>query len=705
MVFPWFQIADKMEVILYMKRFFASRSAVLLCVPALLLTGCISPASSDVSSVPAGVQESGTSDVKSSAGENSTDQLVQADEAADLFKDEDLDASWDENSSVRIDFSGDSAEITGKGGTAAFRDGILTISKEGCYVLSGNLNGSIVVEADKKELVHLVLDGVSVVCESSAPINIRQADKVVITLADNTENTLTDGSDYQYDDLDAEEPSAVLFSKDDLSLNGGGSLTIQANHNNGIQSKDDLRISGGSYNITAAKNGIVGKDSLVISGGSFAVSAQNDGMKSTNSTDEGRGYVYLSGGTYHITSESDGFQAETDMIITGGEFEVVTAGGNGNSSSSGKGMWGTSSSQADEVSAKGIKAGKSVNISGGAYALDTSDDSIHSNGSIEISGGTFRLSSGDDGVHADELLIIQEGEMEITQSYEGLEALNIYLNGGTVKITASDDGINAAGGNDGSSMGGRPGQNTFGGGQGTMTITGGYYLVDAGGDGLDANGSIEMSGGTVIVNGPEDNGNGALDYDGTFLISGGNLIAAGSSGMAQVTSDESSQNAVMYYLDEMESGTTVRLERSDGEEICTFTPTKRYSSILISSPEMLPGEYLLRTGGTVSGAYTDQNGLSVGGSYSGETASVSFTLSETVTYLDSNGVTQVRGGFGGFGGGRGGRMNGADNPPELPEGGFKGKDRGNRKMPEGIEPPEGMEPPEGFQLDQIPNQS
>ena len=665
-----------------MKNNRAMRSLTALCLAALLLAGCSAPNSASSTSSASQGQEVESSSSDSVSQISSTPEQT-PDNTGEFFDSRDLDETWDDSSSIQIAFSGDSAEITGQGGAAALRDGILTISKAGTYVLSGELSGSVVVEAGKDDFVHLVLKGVSIACESSAPLNIRQADQVTITLAEGTENTVTDGTNYQYDDPDAEEPSAALFSKDDLALNGSGSLTIQANHNNGIQSKDDLRISGGNYHVTAVKNGIVGKDSLVISGGSFDVNAQNDGLKSTNSTDEGRGYIHLSGGIYRVVSESDGFQAETDFTITGGEFEIVTAGGSSNSSSSGKGMWGqTTESTADEVSAKGIKAGQSLTISGGTFNLDTSDDSIHSNGSIEVTGGSFRLASGDDGVHADELLVIEDGEMEITQSYEGLEALDIRLNGGSVQINASDDGINAAGGNDGSSMGGRPGQNAFGGGQGTLTITGGYYLVNAQGDGLDSNGSIEMSGGTVLVNGPEDNGNEPLDYGGNFLISGGTLIAAGSSGMAQTTSSESNQNVVMYYLDAMESGTAVRLEKADGTEICTFSPAKRYNCILISLPELVPGEYVLKSGGMASGGAFEQGGLSTGGSYSGETVTVSFTLSEPVTYLNSSGVTEGRGfGFGGghgFGGGRGDRGQGLE--------GRKGED---------MEPPQGFEPPAG----------
>ncbi len=599
-----------------MKKYSFTNTFAVFCLAALLLAGCSSPGSSEVGSMVSNAETASNSNTAKVTSEIQTQELAQS--AGSLFSSKDLDTSWDTSNAVSIDFSGGEAKISGTNGAAAFRDGILTISKAGTYILSSSLNGSIIVEASKNDFIHLVLNGVEITCENSAPINIRQADKVVITLADGTENKLVDGAVYQYDDPDAEEPSAALFSKDDLSLNGNGSLTIQANHNNGIQSKDDLRISGGNYSITAAKNGIVGKDSLVISDGSFTISAENDAMKSTNDKDEGKGYLTINGGNYLITSQSDGIQAETALSITGGNFEITTAGGSGNSSSNGKGMWGSAASSSDEASAKGIKAGQAIQISGGEYLLNTSDDSVHSNGSIEITGGAFQISSGDDGVHADELLTIKDGEINIAQSYEGLEALDIDLEGGTVYISASDDGVNAAGGRDNSSMGGRPGQNSFGGSMGSLSISGGYYFVDANGDGLDSNGTIDMSGGTVLVNGPEDNGNGALDYDSSFLISGGVLITAGSSGMAQVTSSESAQNTVVYYLPSAESGTAVRLEKADGTEIYSFTPSKKYSCILISSPEIVQGDYTIKSGGIIVNAHSIKDGVSTGGNYEAE---------------------------------------------------------------------------------------
>ena len=159
----------------------------------------------------------------------------------------------------------------------------------------------------------------------------------------------------------------------------------------------------------------------------------------------------------------------------------------------------SSSTTEDSPSAKGLKCDGNICITGGTLQIDSSDDSVHANTNIEILGGTLSLSSGDDGIHADESLTIADGTIQIDKSYEGLEALSVSIDGGTIRTTSSDDGINAAGGSDGS-INGRPGQNQFGGNGsgGTISINEGYIVIDASGDGIDSNGNIDMSGGTVI---------------------------------------------------------------------------------------------------------------------------------------------------------------------------------------------------------------
>lgn len=260
------------------------------------------------------------------------------------------------------------------------------------------------------------------------------------------------------------------------------------------------------------------------------------------------------------------------------------------------------------------------------------------------------MASGDDGIHADTNLQINSGEINITNSYEGIESAVIIINGGSIHLVASDDGINVAGGADSSAMGGRPGQNNFANlSNYRLSINGGYTYVDAAGDGLDANGSIEMTNGIVIVNGPTANNNGALDYDGGFVITGGYLVAAGSAGMAQAPDTSSTQNSVIYnFAATQPAGTIVHIADADGNNLLTFTPLRQYQSIVLSSPALINGEtYTVYGGGSADGTVSD--GLYTDGTYTTGTAVESFTISGVVT---SAGVATRGFGGGPRGGGR-----------------------------------------------------
>lgn len=322
------------------------------------------------------------------------------------------------------------------------------------------------------------------------------------------------------------------------------------------------------------------------------------------------------------------------------------------------GPWGgsetttTTEVEEESTSTKGIKSSSDITISGGTFNIDSADDAIHSNDTITIDGGDITIASGDDGIHSDTTLTINDGKVNIIKSYEGIESAVINIAGGQIHVIASDDGINVAGGNDGSAVNGRPGQNNFSAsGDYNLNIKGGYLVVDATGDGLDANGSIYMTGGTVIVNGPTDNGNGALDYDVIFEISGGFLVSAGSSAMAQGTSDSSTQySIIMNYPQVQSAGTLVHLEDSEGNIIATFAPSKDYQSVVITSPDLKSdGTYTLYSGGTSTGTETD--GLYSDEEYQEGTEVVSFTISSSVTGLNESGVTEAQAGHGMGGGG------------------------------------------------------
>lgn len=684
-----------------MATYFKNNLITIALLSALLVAGCsnnpgAAPSSSpDASSVQqgAGAVTTGNNTQTAGAEENVTDSVkYDADDA--LVK-------WDASSATTIALSGATATVSGSG--ASVEQGVVTITTAGDYVVSGTLDdGRIVVDAPDK-VVHLILNGAHVTSKSGAAVHLVEAGKVVLTLQDGTSNSLTDAATYA--DTSDNAPTAALFSKADLTINGTGALQVTGNYNDGITSKDDLIIMSGTLSVKAVDDGLVGKDLVAVKSGEITIDAGGDGIKSTNDTDQGKGEIVIEGGSFNIQSVNDAIQSATSLYIADGVFGIVSGGGHTASTKTRtEEMWGgggfggrgqapngmntegtppnraqtpvqnagpaaaesTSTVETESSSAKGLKASGGLVVAGGQFEIDAADDTIHSNTSVRIVGGQFTLASGDDAIHADVALAIDGGSITITNSYEGLESASITISGGEIHVTASDDGVNAS---DGSGSVARPGSQQNAGGNGvSLTITGGELTVHAGGDGLDSNGSIVMSGGLVLVNGPTGSGNGALDYDGTFTQSGGTLIAAGSSGMAQAPSTGSTQHAIMMnFTSSLEAGTLVTLTNSKGELIAAFGPAKTFQTIVISSPELKSGEnYTLSTGGTndgkaVAGYYTS-------GTTTGSKEVVNFTTgNDAVTYLNESGVTTGGGGMGM--GGRGGGM-----------GGIGGSGRGNGDM-------------------------
>ncbi|GAP15685.1 hypothetical protein LARV_03477 [Longilinea arvoryzae] len=561
------------------------------------------------------------------------------------------DYTWDPAVVIPITLNGDSisadaTDVNITGSTAI-------IGSAGTYSLSGTLtDGQIIVDTQDETLVQLILNGVDLHSSTSAPIYVKNARKVVIILADGTTNTLDDALTYGDASSGEDEPNAALFSMADLSLSGSGSLVVNGNSNDGITSKDGLIIAGGTITVTATDDGIRGKDYVDVENGTITVNAGGDGLKSDNEEDTTRGYITIAAGVFDISAGGDAITAQTDVMISGGEFNLTTAGG--------------SQAKIDAtLSAKAIKGVASVVVDGGTFKIDAADDALHSNGSITVNDCTFDISTGDDGMHADAALTINNGSIQINQSYEGLESTIITINAGSIQVNSSDDGINGSGGNDGSGtqaqttgqtqgtlpggqqkpaggpggrQGGGRGQDTFSGGSNaTLYIHGGWIVVNAYGDGVDVNGSIEMSGGTLLVSGPVENMNGALDYNGTFNMTGGFLIAAGSAGMAMAPSATSSQNSVLInFNSKQQAGTLVHVQDSAGAEIFTFASAKEYQSIAFSSPQLAQGaNYAVSLGGSDSG--TQNGGLIQDGTYTPGISYTDFTISSVVTQIGSGG--------------------------------------------------------------------
>ncbi len=523
------------------------------------------------------------------------------------------DYVWDIADVVDIELNGDSITVNATG-VATVDGSTVTITSAANYRITGTLNnGQVIVDTGDEETVRLILNGVDITCSNSAPIYIVDAEKVIIVLQEGTENYVTDGASYVLEE-GTDEPNAAVFSKSDLTFYGDGTLTVDANYNDGIASKDGLIIKSGTITVNSVDDGIRGKDYVIVKGGNVNLNVAGDGFKSDNDADITRGYVSVESGVISITSDGDAIEAETDVIITGGDLTLTSGGGSMGSVSEG-------------TSAKGVKGLVSVIIDGGTITANCADDAIHSNSKITVNGGSFNISTGDDGFHADTYLTITGGNINITRCFEGLESSVITINGGNIRIESSDDGINVAGGNDDGPADpfAPPDEGQW------LHINGGYIVVSSDADGIDTNGFMDMSGGTVIIYGPTSNMNAAIDYGfGTFKITGGTLVAVGSSGMAQAPSGISTQYSVHIKLNFPRTPRLIHLNTTLGE-VFTFMPTKTFQSIVYSSPQLAPGPHTLYLGGSSTGTPTD--GLYEGGTYTPGNLYTNFTISGIVTTI------------------------------------------------------------------------
>lgn len=554
--------------------------------------------------------------------------------------------------------------------TIADSEKVVKITAEGTYVVSGE-HESITVSAPDTAKVRIILKNATVSNTSGPAIYIEKADKVFITAYKNTTNTLSDGTSYTGDFKDTNIDGAI-FSKTDLTLNGEGTLNITGNCKCGAVSKDDLIICGLNLTVKSTGCALEGKDCVKIKDAAITVSSGGDGIRSTNTEKTNKGFVYIETGNIDITSGNDGIQAATVLKAANGNVKITAGGGAADTKQNSgdrnmPGFGGKTQTTDDEESTKGLKAGSLIVIDEGGFEVSSKDDSFHSNGDIEINGGSFAAATGADGFHADSNLIINGGSITVSRSYEGLEGQKVTVTGGNIDITASDDGINAASpSSSGSSVGGRPGNSDS---NSLITIGGGYILVNASGDGIDSNGNVAITGGTVLVSGPTDNGNAAFDYNGEATVSGGTVILCGSSGMAQGFSDKSEQASFMYTLDSSASaGSSVALTDEKGNVIASFIPAKQYNNIVITSSSLKNGSsYKLVIGGTVSGA--DKNGYASSGSVSSAAQTLDIKLTGITTSFGNGGMSGGMGGGnkgGGFGGGQAPDMNGST--PEKPNG-------------------------------------
>ncbi|EHL10557.1 hypothetical protein HMPREF9629_00772 [Peptoanaerobacter stomatis] len=527
--------------------------AILLLTALLAIHTTACSATAKTSSTTVNTTNSQTTSQTTSTNSTAIDAL----DSAILFSKKDKEIGYDEKTSKTIKLNNES----------------VTIREEGTYILSGTItNGQVIVDAPKEAKITLVLDSVTINNDTSAAIYVKQADKVFITLAKNSINTLSNKSEFVA--IDDNNIDGVIFSKDDLTLNGQGKLIINANYGNGIVSKDDLVITSGDYEITAANHGLQGKDNVKISDGNITIKATKDAIHSENSDDTSLGYVYIGGGSLNLTSGSDA-----------------------------------------------IDSSSIVQIDNGTINITTNDDGIHSDGRLIINGGKINILQSNEGLEG-EKVDITGGEINVVSKDDGLNATsgssttntqtqnNSQSSESTQKQSKKDRPSPPQDGQmpDASSRPAPPqgGQMPphMGGGidevqeNSYINISGGTISIKAGGDGVDSNGNITVSGGTTYVYGPTNDGNGSLDYNKAATISSGTFITAGSSGMAQNFGTDSTQGSILLNLSSSKNeGTKVTVTDSSGKTILTFTPETKYNSLLISSPDIKQGEQYTITAG------------------------------------------------------------------------------------------------------------
>lgn len=460
------------------------------------------------------------------------------------YSDRDKDASCDVASATSIALSGQGATVSGEG--AAVEGATVTISAAGTYVVTGELAaGSLVMNAGDQDKVQIVLSGASIRNEAGPALNIQQADKVFVTLADGTQNTLADGASYELAEGE-DEPNAALYSKADLTINGTGALSVEGNYRHGVNSKDDLVVTGGAIAVVAKEDGLRGKDCVKVADGSFAITAGGDGVKSSNDEDPTRGFVSIDGGTFTVTGCEEGIEAQ-EVIVNNGELNIT-------------------------ASDDGINAAVAERDSNDA-TIDASGDAGSTVGQDDHAGDQGGEGQGDGGQGAD----AQNGRggerPELPEGVEPGEVPDGEQGGGF----GARDGRGGAGG----PMGANASEDCL------IQINGGVVTINAGGDAVDSNGYVEVTGGE-LVGASSGAGDSALDYEYGATVTGGTVILAGGAGMAETFSEGSTQPFALVSLNGS-ANTELSVESESGEVLARCSVPVSFQCVTLSVPGLAEG--------------------------------------------------------------------------------------------------------------------
>ncbi len=499
------------------------------------------------------------------------------------YSDFDLNTSVSD-SAVYVTFSGSQAETTGE---LEVGDGYIKIENGGDYVLSGDYSGQIIVESE--ENVHLILSGVTIY-NAMAPIYVKSAKNVCITLVTGTVNTISDNSEYTYEDGE-NEPAAAVYSKADLTINGDGELIVNANYDKGIHSKDDLKIISGKITVNSVGDAIKGKDCLLIKDGEITITTGVDGLKSNNDSNEEKGYVIIEGGKIKISAGDDAVHAESWLIVYGGEINITEC-------------------------YEGLE-GKKVEIYGGDINIVSSDDSI--NAAFGSSGDTdftipdrdfdFSNFNSEDGQTPPEMPDSDNTDGTRPEMPSGDFTPG---DGQTPPDKPAGDGTGDDSTSSGFGKGGFGGFGGFGGGGNGgfnepaedgvyIKIFGGNITLSGGNDVLDSNGTLEITGGTITVNNPNMVVYGEpdciIDVNGTATVSGGTFIA-----YSRGATSASQAFTVPYITSSVtESGASVTVKDASGQTVIEIASAEKCSTLYIASDMLTSGEtYTVTVGSTTT---------------------------------------------------------------------------------------------------------
>ena len=731
-------------------KYYSARSWIaMICAVSLFLSGCTaaSEESADTASSSSAEEENTTEDEntaeESSESEDEEESTASEETDADTdtglitpvssidvddqFTERDLDPSWEDRDPVYVTLVNESASADSSAGLTIENEAdgasetVITITGEGVYVFSGTLDdGQIVVNCEDDAKVQIVLNGADITNDDGACILVLNADKCFLTMAEDTDNSLSDTGDaYVQPDETDKNVDGVVFADCDLSIGGGGTLTVNAGYDNGIVSKDDLKITGGMLVITSAGKGIEANDSIRVAGGVIFIDAQDDALNTDNDEDSGKGYIYIEDGTLNLASGDDGIHAATALLITGGSITVTESyegleadsiditggeisvtssddGLNASTSSGGGSGMGSGGRSMGGGSMGGMNGGRSENADDASSA--DRDSSGTGDPGADASGNPDAAPAGlsfDEAAEETDIFFVSTAGEEEPERSSGTENES-GRQPGDDEAEGSDFGGQAPGENgesfdpdenasdeDAPSGEDQPEMPSDGGSPGGSEDTGASDEsaaedADGGGDGSASDGSpegsgsgstggfsmsstdayIRISGGTLYVNADGD----GIDSNGSLYIEGGTIYVDGpvSSGDGAIDYGDGNVEAVIS------GGTIIAVGSSGMAE--NFTSATQYEAMVNFSSQISAGSELTVTDadGNLILSYTPSKAYQSVVFSCPELAEGEYTVAaggESVTitisdYINSSGSAGFGSGSGGMGGGSGGRGGG-----------------------------------------------